>query len=246
MRSQPQVSKAPETLSGKTESYQLSGQKAKCVPLLTVSTVLRHHFVSLTSLNCRTTRLNGLPVLAFDSFSLTYLLPGTYSSTSYSPTSPLNASISNSSSSLTISTPDSPVGFTSYSYSGLGNVWTANDWGMGNWKSVYLPDGWYAVLGQGKVLWGAIPEKSLLPMSISSMGISYAGNCMHMHNSLLYPLLTPLVAACSPACSSHGTCIATNASATCKCDEGWAGSTCDSCATGYYGTSCTGKSSEAA
>ncbi|OWZ60805.1 hypothetical protein AYX15_06940 [Cryptococcus neoformans] len=169
--------------------------------------------------NCK---VKCLPVLAFDSFSLTYLLPGTYSSTSYSPTSPLNATISNSSSSLTISTPDSPVGFTSFSYSGLGNVWTVNDWGMGNWKSIYLPDGWYAVLGQGKVLWGAIPEKSLLPMSISSMGISYAGN-----------------SACSPACSSHGTCIATNASATCKCDEGWAGSTCDSCATGYYGTSCT-------
>ncbi|XAO27384.1 hypothetical protein I312_106238 [Cryptococcus bacillisporus CA1280] len=161
------------------------------------------------------------PLLASDPSSLTYLLPGTYSSTSYSPTSPLNASISTTSSSLIISTPDSPVGFTSHSYSGSGNVWTGNDWGMGSWKSIYLPNGWYAVLGQGKVLWGAIPEKNLLPMGVSWMGISYAG-----------------ISACSPACSSHGTCIATNTSATCKCDEGWAGSICDSCSTGYYGTSC--------
>ncbi|KAE8539232.1 hypothetical protein D1P53_004330 [Cryptococcus gattii VGV] len=162
------------------------------------------------------------PLLALDSSSLTYLLPGTYSSTSYSPTSPLNASIFTTSSSLIISTPDTPVGFTSLSYSGSGNIWTGNDWSMGSWKSIYLPNGWYAVLGQGKVLWGAIPEKNLLPMSVSWMGISYAG-----------------ISACSPACSSHGTCIATNTSATCKCDEGWAGSICDSCATGYYGTSCT-------
>ncbi|KIR26395.1 hypothetical protein I307_04397 [Cryptococcus deuterogattii 99/473] len=169
------------------------------------------------------------PLLALDSSSLTYLLPGTYSSTSYSPTSPLNASIFTTSSSLTISTPDSPVGFTSRSYSGSGNVWTGNDWGMSSWKSIYLPNGWYAVLGQGKVLWGAIPEKNLLPMSVSSMGISYVG-----------------ISACSPACSSRGTCIATNTSATCKCDEGWAGSICDSCATGYYGTSCTGEISEIA
>lgn len=160
-------------------NYQLSGQKVKCVPLLGVSRAILHHLVSLFNLNSWTSSLKPLPVLALDSSSLTYLLPGTYSSTSYSPTSPLNASIFTTSSSLTISTPDSPVGFTSRSYSGSGNVWTGNDWGMSSWKSIYLPNGWYAVLGQGKVLWGAIPEKNLLPMSVSSMGISYVGICKH-------------------------------------------------------------------
>ncbi|TYJ59030.1 hypothetical protein B9479_000019 [Cryptococcus floricola] len=162
------------------------------------------------------------PLLAYDESSSTYLLPGEdYPASSYSPSTPLNSTISTESSSISISTPSAPVGFTSSSYSSSGDVWSGNDWALKDWKSVYLPDGWYAELGNGQVLWGAIPERSLLPNSARGLGISGAGNSQ-----------------CDPGCSSHGTCTLTNTTLSCFCDEGWTGSTCNECSSGYYGTLC--------
>ncbi|WVQ79606.1 hypothetical protein IAT38_001706 [Cryptococcus sp. DSM 104549] len=162
------------------------------------------------------------PLLAVDSSASVFLLPGTYDSSTYAPTS-LNATISTTSSSLTISPPSHPVGFTKSNYAGSAGVWDGLSWAMQGWKSVYLPDGWYAVLdgGGGKVLWGAVPETQFLADDIASRAILSAGS-----------------SACTPACSSHGTCTPTNTSASCECAEGWTGLTCDECASGFFGTSC--------
>ncbi|WVQ74411.1 hypothetical protein IAR50_004012 [Cryptococcus sp. DSM 104548] len=169
--------------------------------------------------------LTGLatsPLLAYDESSSSYLLPGEeYPASSYSPSTPLNSTITTESSSISISTPSAPVGFTSSSYSSSGDVWSGKDWSLKDWTSVYLPDGWYASLGNGQVLWGAVPERSFLPSTASGLGISGAGSSL-----------------CDSGCSSHGICVSSNATASCACDEGWTGSTCSECSLGYYGTSC--------
>ncbi|WVN87661.1 uncharacterized protein L203_102846 [Cryptococcus depauperatus CBS 7841] len=160
-------------------------------------------------------------LLAFDSSTSTYLLPGTYQSDLYSPSGLINATISNTSSSLLISGPEYPVGFVEPGYGGTGDVRTTNSHTNIDWRSVYLPDTWYATLGEGKVLWGAIPDRLSLPRGVSGLRIRYTTS-----------------SACSPICSSHGECISTNSSMSCQCEEGWEGASCNQCSPGYFGTSC--------
>ncbi|WVO15181.1 hypothetical protein L204_102827 [Cryptococcus depauperatus] len=160
-------------------------------------------------------------LLAFDSSTSTYLLPGTYQSDLYSPSGLINATISNTSSSLLISWPEYPVGFVEPWYGGTGDLWTTNNHTNIDWRSVYLPDTWYATLGEGKVLWGAIPDRLSLPKGVSGLRIQYTTS-----------------SACSPTCSSHGECISTNSSTSCQCEEGWEGASCNQCSPGYFGTSC--------
>ena len=39
--------------------------------------------------------------------------------------------------------------------------------------------------------------------------------------------------------SGHGDCVETGGSAECICDSGWAGTTCNDCAPGYFGAPCS-------
>nr|ODO04071.1 hypothetical protein L204_00423 [Cryptococcus depauperatus CBS 7855] len=120
-------------------------------------------------------------LLAFDSSTSTYLLPGTYQSDLYSPSGLINATISNTSSSLLISWPEYPVGFVEPWYGGTGDLWTTNNHTNIDWRSVYLPDTWYATLGEGKVLWGAIPDRLSLPKGVSGLRIQYTTSSLHVH-----------------------------------------------------------------
>ncbi|KAK8864637.1 hypothetical protein IAR55_001887 [Kwoniella newhampshirensis] len=167
------------------------------------------------------------PLLAHDSSARRYFLPGTYvSTTQLSPTSSLNASISHPPSdlnTLVVSPPPLPVGFTSPSYGNTPSVSDNGSWSLSDWRSVVLPEGWYAVLEGGNVIWGAIPEKVALPNSLTGAGI-----------------LRAAFSDCNPPCSTHGICTSSDSSnATCQCAIGWSGPSCDSCASGYFGPSCT-------
>ncbi|WWD17054.1 hypothetical protein CI109_101491 [Kwoniella shandongensis] len=168
------------------------------------------------------------PLLAHDPSANKYLLPGTYTTTTgLSPVSSLNATITHSPSDLdtvVISPPSFPVAFTSPSYAGSPSTWEEGGWETKNWRSVFLPDDWYAILDGGNVVWGAVPEKMGWPDSIANSNIVRAAS-----------------STCNPTCSSHGTCTFTNSStssATCACATGWTGPSCDSCAPGFWGPSC--------
>ncbi|RSH88980.1 hypothetical protein EHS25_002642 [Saitozyma podzolica] len=169
------------------------------------------------------------PVLAVDASSDTYLLPGTYTTSGQlalsglEPVTSLNETTSVTSSSLIISPPPRPVSFKSKTFTGKTSTWTSAAWSSDSWSSLYLPDGWYAVVAPGETLWSAIPDSDQLPSQLSRK-ISKAAS-----------------SACNPPCSSNGVCTPSttgNSSATCACTSGWTGASCDTCATGYYGSTC--------
>lgn len=80
------------------------------------------------------------------------------------------------SSSLVISPPPRPVSFTSNTYTGKTSTWTSSAWSSESWSSLYLPDGWYAVVAPGETLWDAIPDSDQLPSELSRK-ISKAASC---------------------------------------------------------------------
>nr|XP_031862420.1 uncharacterized protein CI109_001917 [Kwoniella shandongensis]KAA5529492.1 hypothetical protein CI109_001917 [Kwoniella shandongensis] len=125
------------------------------------------------------------PLLAHDPSANKYLLPGTYTTTTgLSPVSSLNATITHSPSDLdtvVISPPSFPVAFTSPSYAGSPSTWEEGGWETKNWRSVFLPDDWYAILDGGNVVWGAVPEKMGWPDSIANSNIPLAiQRALHM------------------------------------------------------------------
>ncbi|KAL7422030.1 hypothetical protein Q5752_003803 [Cryptotrichosporon argae] len=137
----------------------------------------------------------------------TYLIPGTYSSSTYpSPSAGLDENLTTSSSTFTLSPPATPLFFAGASYV----VYSGN-----SWDSAYLPSSWYGLAAPGVALWGAVPDRAQLPITVEDLSVVYDG--------------------CATPCS-HGTC--SNATDTCVCATGWAGAACDGCASGHYGVAC--------
>nr|XP_019003090.1 uncharacterized protein I203_04127 [Kwoniella mangroviensis CBS 8507]OCF66551.1 hypothetical protein I203_04127 [Kwoniella mangroviensis CBS 8507] len=167
--------------------------------------------------------ISSSQILAYDSSSSKYLTPGTYSDSSLSPSSS-SLNITRSSDTLTVSIPSTSLGFSKTIYRGSEDVWDNGDWSLDDWKSIYLPSDWYAILEGGKVVWGAIPDKGQLPIDVTRLKLVKAASSV-----------------CDPPCSSHGVCKPSNTSSTgtCQCAAGWAGSSCDQCATGFWGPSCS-------
>ncbi|WWC61905.1 uncharacterized protein I303_104491 [Kwoniella dejecticola CBS 10117] len=163
------------------------------------------------------------PLLAHDPALSKYLTPGTYMDPSLDPSSSL-LNIIKSSDSSTVSFPSSPIGFSGNEYSKSEDVWDNGNWSMDRWKSLYLPSTWFGVLENGKVVWGAIPDKGQLPNDLTGLKLSKAAS-----------------AACDPPCSSHGVCLPSNITSggTCQCSIGWTGASCDQCQSGYWGSSCS-------
>lgn len=126
----------------------------------------------------------SVSVLAADRTSFTYLIPGTYTSSSsltissLTFTSSTNESITSSSDQLVISSPPYPITFPSIDFLGSSSIWTPSSWKSSVWKSVHLPEGWYGVLSPGQVLWGAIPDSSQLASELSSSTFIKAASCM--------------------------------------------------------------------
>ncbi|WWC69932.1 uncharacterized protein I206_103876 [Kwoniella pini CBS 10737] len=161
--------------------------------------------------------------LAQDGSTSKYLIPGTYSDTSLHPSSTL-LNITTISNAITVSYPTTPIGYENGLYEGTQDLWDNGNWSMDAWKSLYLPSKWYGLLEDGKVIWGAIPDKGQLPNDMTGLKLSKAAS-----------------AACDPPCSSHGVCIPSNATDgnQCQCATGWTGASCDQCATGFWGRTCS-------
>ncbi|WVF71185.1 hypothetical protein IAT40_005985 [Kwoniella sp. CBS 6097] len=165
-------------------------------------------------------------LLAHESSGERHLTFGTYSnsessSANFQVSEILN--ITQSSDSFQINPPSHPVGFPKTNYFGKEANWTDGNWNLEDWKSLYLPNGWYGVLQGGKVVWGGINDKGELPNDLTGLQLIRAAS-----------------ASCHPSCSSHGTCLPAydGGEGKCACATGWAGEACDQCATGHWGPSC--------
>ncbi|WVQ99677.1 hypothetical protein IAU59_006816 [Kwoniella sp. CBS 9459] len=164
-------------------------------------------------------------LLAHESSGSRHLALGTYnepSSPNFEVSEILN--ITFASDPLQINPPSRPVGFPNLNYFGEEEAWMDGSWSSNDWKSLYLPTGWYGVLQGGKVIWGAVPDKGELPNDLTGLQLIRAAS-----------------ASCNPSCSSHGTCLPAQdgTNGKCACATGWAGEACDQCATGYWGPSCS-------
>lgn len=102
-------------------------------------------------------------VLATDFSSGTFLTPGVHHFKS-SPASVLNLSISSTSDSVTILPPSHPVTFPLAIYGGEPTPQGLNS-SSSDWESLYLPLGWYAVVGGqvGQAIRGVVSSRSELP-----------------------------------------------------------------------------------
>lgn len=86
------------------------------------------------------------------------LVPGTYPSSQYDPSSNhlRNLSISTTPQTFTLSPPLSPLTFDGKNYH------DAQISLLEDWDSAYLPDGWYGTLIPGQAIWGAVADKKQL------------------------------------------------------------------------------------
>ncbi|WVR06831.1 hypothetical protein IAU60_003867 [Kwoniella sp. DSM 27419] len=164
---------------------------------------------------------SSCPLLSKASPGARYLTPGTYAGIESSLGSDM-LNVTRNADGFSIQLPSVPVGFTSPHYSRGEDPWTGLGWSMPQWKSVYLPTEWYAVLNGGQVIWGAVPVRQELPNDLTGRAILRAAS-----------------SACDPPCSSRGICSARNGSAVCECAAGWTGIACKDCAQGYWGTECS-------
>lgn len=124
-------------------------------------------------------------VLAADKKTDSYLIPGVYPVTADSKlnvallslTANLQANISISATfgSLTVSNPQLPLTFTDKEYQGVPLLLGDKSWGFG--KSVVLPEGWYAVINPGQVVWGTVPDTAQLPAGLAGASLSKAALC---------------------------------------------------------------------
>jgi len=100
----------------------------------------------------------------------TDLLPGTYTSSDYSPSSldTRNLTTTSTYDTFTLNLPSTPVIFSSKNY---------HDPTSGDWSSAVFPDGWYGLISPGLAVWGGIPVRGELrnipPKSREFMEVAY-------------------------------------------------------------------------
>ena len=106
-------------------------------------------------------------------------VPGAYAQTSSDPsahfTTPLNQTVgpnaSDDTSAILVTHPSRPAAFSKSTYKGDVQTWDPltmldkRQRPMEDWKSLYLPQNWYAVPSdaQGQVYWGAVVDEKELP-----------------------------------------------------------------------------------
>lgn len=122
------------------------------------------------------------PVLHTDSSSHDQLTPGTYHTSSLSSSSsfsaPLDQTTSSSGDTITLNFPSLPFAFPSSAYRGSPNGFSGINWTADAWESLYLPQGWYAVVGDGQVLWGPVVDSGHLPGGVQKR-VKKASSCKY-------------------------------------------------------------------
>lgn len=123
------------------------------------------------------------PVLHTDSSTHNLLTPGQYplygdlSLFQSSLSAPLNQTSSRTGDTITLTYPARPAVFDQVKYKGRPESLGGVDWDVrDDWKSLYLPKDWYAVVGDGQVLWGPVVDIGELPSGVKTR-ISSASSC---------------------------------------------------------------------
>jgi hypothetical protein len=124
-----------------------------------------------------------LPVLQLDSSTGNLLIPGQYplyndlSLFQSTLSAPLNQTSSRTGDIITLTYPARPAIFDQVKYKGHPESLGGVDFIVGDgWKSLYLPQDWYAVVGDGQVLWGPVVDVGELPSGVKTR-ISSASSC---------------------------------------------------------------------
>jgi hypothetical protein len=89
----------------------------------------------------------------------------------------LNQTTSRNGDTINLTYPPRPASFDQAVYKGWAQGFSGADWKIEEgWKSLYLPNDWYAVTGDGQALWGAVVDVGQLPPGTGKR-ISMASSC---------------------------------------------------------------------